>query len=444
MDESISSSNDDEQDGVGSDTQSDTAETSGEAETTESVDLPETLVPALSTWKKFRNSRAFLITAVSIPVLIGISIYLPWELQRIALPDLVGLTLAEAETELKSLDMDVEIEVIDGPKSQLDKFWEVDQQTPTAGARVSPGAEIALQGGLVMVSVPTLDALSNVADAEKLLATRGLNGKVEFGYIDGATVDGSEDIAVEDLNLFLEEFGIHGEGTFAGTVFPVTVDSEFLSSEMANVVIPSNAAGTRVKAGSTVALILVPPVTIVPNAVGGSVADARTKFADAYVIGDFGESEDWFTIKTQTPKPGSLFMIGSRAVETTAAPDKAAFKALSQSTWSQIIKDPDSYSGTRAVLYGEVVQFDVNTGSCAFRMQTGPAQTERSYEYDQNTYVVAGAQNCDLLKPIVQDDHLRIRATISGARTYSTSIGGSATALEIEIWSFDSLAKQKY
>jgi len=137
-------------------------------------------------------------------------------------------------------------------------------------------------------------------------------------------------------------------------------------------------------------------------------------------------------------------MIGSGALAITAVPDLGAFPALDGGTWAQIIKNPDGYVGTRAILYGTVVQFDVNTGTCAFRMNTGPAQTKYSFDYDQNTYVQAGAADCALLEPIVQDDHLRIWVTVTGSRTYSTTIGGSATALEVDIWHFDQLPKQSY
>ena len=397
-------------------------------------------------WNRFRATRVFRPVVIGVPIFvllgIGLAIYLPWELSKVVLPDLSELTLGEAEAELAGLDVDLQIDVNARPQRALDDFWSVTAQSPVAGTRVLPNSTVTLSGELIDVTVPALSTLSSLDEAEHLLAGIGLLGEVKYAYIDGSTIPGIEGIESLVLTTFLDGSGIHGDARSDGTIFPVEVDSSFLSSDMADVVIPSNVAGTKVTAGSTVDLVLVPPITVVPQLAGMSVADARATLTRAYLTADFGLSEDWYSVQSQDSPGGALFLIGSGRIGITADPDLAAFPALDGATWAQIIKNPDAYVGTRAVLYGEVVQFDVNTGSCAFRMQTGPAETKYSFDYDQNTYMNAGAANCALLGPIVQDDHLRMWVTVTGANTYSTSIGGTATALELDIWHFDVLPRQ--
>lgn len=155
-------------------------------------------------------------------------------------------------------------------------------------------------------------------------------------------------------------------------------------------------------------------------------------------------SEDWYSVTSQSVAAGMPFMIGSGTIRLETSPNLGAFPAVDGGTWPQIIKNPDGHVGTRLLIYGEVVQFDVNTGTCAFRMNSGPAQTRYSFDYDQNTYVRAGGANCGLLAPIVQDDHLLVWATVTGSYTYSTAMGGTATALEIDIWHFQVLPRQEY
>jgi len=402
----------------------------------------------VSVWTTFRATKAFRPIAIGLIVFAvvaaGLAIYLPWELSKVALPDVSKLTLAEAKSQLADLGINLTVHVNHRPDSRLDAFWAVSKQDPTPGTRVLPNSQVNLSGHLVDVTVPVMNTLTSEGKAETILSADGLSGQVQYAYIDGSGLAGIESVQPSTLSKFLDDAGIHGTARTDGVPFPVTVDAAFLSSSKANVVIPSDVAGTKVRAGTTVGLVLVPPIAIVPQLVGKSVADARTTLTSAFLTGNFGTSQDWYSVQSQSSPAGSLFMIGSGTLAITALPDFGAFPALDGPTWAQIIKNPDAYVGTRAILYGKVVQFDVNTGSCAFRMNTGPAQTRYSFDYNQNTYVEAGANDCKLLGPIVQDDHLRIWVTVTGSRTYSTTIGGSATALELDIWRFDELPKQAY
>jgi len=400
------------------------------------------------TWARFRGVKAFRLIAIGVVVFVavaaGLAIYLPWEFSKVALPDVSKLTLAEAKAQLADLGIHLAVHVNHRPDSRLEDFWAVSAQDPTPGTRVLPNSRVSLSGHLVEVTVPIANTLTSVSKAEGILATDGLSGAVRYAYIDGSKLPGIESVQPSALSKFLDDAGIHGSPRSDGIPFPVTVDATFLLSSMANVVIPSDVAGTKVTAGSTVGLVLVPPIAIVPQLVGKSVADARATLKSDFLTGNFGTSQDWYSVQSQSTAAGSPFMIGSGALSITAVPDFGAFPALDGATWAQIIKNPDGYVGTRAILYGKVVQFDVNTGTCAFRMNTGPAQTRYSFDYDQNTYVEAGAANCALLGPIVQNDHLRIWVTVTGSHTYSTTIGGSATALELDIWRFDELPRQTY
>ena len=399
------------------------------------------------TWASFRSSRMYRPAIIGVPMLVllgvSLSIYLPWELSKVPLPDLTDMSLSQAEAALNGLDVELQVDVVDRPPRDLDRFWNVEEQNPPAGTRVLPESTVELLGELIQVTIPSLDQLSTLDEAEELLLANGLFGEVEFAFVDSSSVPGLEQPNPDALSVFLSEAGIRGEARY-DEPFPAEVDSSFLSTDLASVIIPSNIAGTTAQAGSSVSLIIVPPVTVMPSLVGLTIADAEVALGQAYLNADFGTSEDWYTVESQEIPRGELVMIGSGLVGVTSGPNLGAFRELSGATWSQIIKNPDGHIGTRAILYGEVVQFDVNTGTCSFRMSTGPARTQYSFDYDQNTYVNAGADNCDLLGPIVQDDHLKIWVTVTGAYNYSTTLGGTATALELDIWAFNRLPAQRY
>lgn len=115
------------------------------------------------------------------------------------------------------------------------------------------------------------------------------------------------------------------------------------------------------------------------------------------------------------------------AEEEKANRDPSNYKTISERDWQLVERDPDSYEGEKYVLYGVVTQADAMTGDATIRVNTGPVQQSRRYEYDVNTMVLAGAS--DVFSDVVQDDHVKMLVEVNGSLTYDTTIGGSASAV---------------
>lgn len=115
------------------------------------------------------------------------------------------------------------------------------------------------------------------------------------------------------------------------------------------------------------------------------------------------------------------------AVAAAAKFDRNTYPTLDARAFALLAKDPDSHIGEKFIAYGHVTQSDAATGTTAFRANTG-ASPSRSYDYDVNT-VVRGA--ADILAPVIEDDLVTIYAEVAGAYNYDTTMGGSATALEL-------------
>lgn len=127
-------------------------------------------------------------------------------------------------------------------------------------------------------------------------------------------------------------------------------------------------------------------------------------------------------------------------------PDLEEFDEIDERALAMIAKDPDSHVGDQVVLYGVVDQFDSFTGRCTLRMSSAAAEQEDSWDYEHNTYLYSGdgVENCPVLDDVVQDDHLKIWATIAGSYEYDTTIGGTANAVLGELWQTELLAPTEY
>lgn len=110
-----------------------------------------------------------------------------------------------------------------------------------------------------------------------------------------------------------------------------------------------------------------------------------------------------------------------------AQSDPDNYSTLSERDWLLVERDPDAYEGEQYVLYGAVTQADPSTGEMSIRVNTGPAQQSRQYDYDVNTMVLAGKP--DVFANVVQGDHVKMLVEVGGSMTYETTIGGSATAV---------------
>ena len=132
------------------------------------------------------------------------------------------------------------------------------------------------------------------------------------------------------------------------------------------------------------------------------------------------------------------------AVEEPAAPitpDLSTFTETDDRTLGLIAKDPNASAGTNVVVYGTVFQFDNFTGKCSMMLNIGAAQADYSFEYQHNTYASAGdgISNCPALDSVVQNDNVKLWATVEGAYDYDTAAGGSATAIGLDVWQVELL-----
>lgn len=115
------------------------------------------------------------------------------------------------------------------------------------------------------------------------------------------------------------------------------------------------------------------------------------------------------------------------AEEEAARKDPANYKTISERDWQLVERDPDSYKGEKYVLYGAVTQADAMTGEATIRVNTGPVQQSRRYNYDVNTMLLTGSSG--VFSDVVQGDHVKMLVEVTGSMTYDTTIGGSASAV---------------
>lgn len=127
-------------------------------------------------------------------------------------------------------------------------------------------------------------------------------------------------------------------------------------------------------------------------------------------------------------------------------PDLSTFVEVDDRTFALIAKDPDAHTGENIILYGNITQFDSATGRCAMLISTAGTQKEYSYEYDQNTMARSGdgMSTCPVFDPLVEDDTIKIWATVDSSFSYDTQIGGNTTVPMIEVWQVELLPATEY
>lgn len=125
------------------------------------------------------------------------------------------------------------------------------------------------------------------------------------------------------------------------------------------------------------------------------------------------------------------------AAAAAADADLSTYPEIDERTWALVAKDPAAHVGEKYVIYGKVTQFDSATGTSGFRANTGGEQQEYSYQYDVNTLV--SATDPGTVAEIVEDDLVKMYVKVTGAKTYSTTIGGSTTAPQVQIISHELL-----
>lgn len=136
----------------------------------------------------------------------------------------------------------------------------------------------------------------------------------------------------------------------------------------------------------------------------------------------------------------------TEAPPESTTPDLATFTETDDRNWALIAKDPDAHVGTNLILYGSIMQFDSATGRCAMLIDTAATQKEMSYDYAQSVMAVAGdwETECPVFDPLVEDDHVKIWATVVQSFSYDTQIGGNTTVPMVEVWQAELLPATEY
>jgi hypothetical protein len=114
-------------------------------------------------------------------------------------------------------------------------------------------------------------------------------------------------------------------------------------------------------------------------------------------------------------------------------PSCTTYQPIDNQTWLEIVKDPDSYKDQCYTIYGEVTQFDSDTGNNAFRADVGGTEQTPSYgfvDYPTNTFLTGEAST---LSSVVEKDLFTANVMVLGPETYQTQIGGQTTVPELQV-----------
>jgi hypothetical protein len=106
-------------------------------------------------------------------------------------------------------------------------------------------------------------------------------------------------------------------------------------------------------------------------------------------------------------------------------PKPPVAKTLGARTWQKIVKDPDSYSGKRYIVYGEIRQFDAATGTDTFLADVAHRNTTSYGFFDGENTMLTGDEA--KLADFVEGDVFKATVTVVGSFSYDTQIGGNTT-----------------
>ncbi|HXJ26561.1 MAG TPA: hypothetical protein VNH17_12710 [Streptosporangiaceae bacterium] len=124
---------------------------------------------------------------------------------------------------------------------------------------------------------------------------------------------------------------------------------------------------------------------------------------------------------------------GSGAPSTTGLAGCSSHHAVSARQWLQIAKDPDAARGQCITVYGEVTQFDADTGPSEFRADAGGVRQEPAYGYVSYPTNTLFGGDAKMLGSLVEGDLFTAEVTVAGAQSYDTQIGGSTTAPALRV-----------
>lgn len=102
-------------------------------------------------------------------------------------------------------------------------------------------------------------------------------------------------------------------------------------------------------------------------------------------------------------------------------------------------RQPTRFDGECVTGWGEVVQFDGNTGPCAFHMNIDEDKQWRSYNYDYRVEMVVRSRtntSCSWLDNLEEGDNVAFIAIGNGRLDYTTTSGGNMSIPSLKIISY--------
>lgn len=163
-----------------------------------------------------------------------------------------------------------------------------------------------------------------------------------------------------------------------------------------------------------------------------------------YSDGLFGDDHQWLVTETSQgttaqPTPGPTARPGSTPRPTPRAtpkptprptPKPVTYKSPSKRAWSQLVKNPDRYTGDRFEVWACIFQFDAATGPTAFLGQASYKKQEFWYLDGENA-LFSGDE--DQLFDFVEGDVVLMRVVSVGSFSYDTQIGGNTTVPAFDV-----------
>ena len=121
--------------------------------------------------------------------------------------------------------------------------------------------------------------------------------------------------------------------------------------------------------------------------------------------------------------------------------EEARLAACESVDRGQLERDPSAYEGECLHMFARIVQFDSNTGPCAFHARISAQQESRVFDYDVRSAFGYGPvpeltslfDDCPDLDGVSNNDIVEVWATGLGPLSYSTTIGGSASVPAFDI-----------
>jgi len=261
-----------------------------------------------SGWSRFRASRWFRPLVIAVPIVVvlgaGLAVYLPWELSKVAVPDLTGQSLSAAADELGPLQLTLQS---DGSVDlALAAFTAIDSQDPAPGMRVRPNAVVTVASHLVDVTVPDVTGKS-LADATAALKAAGL----EPGAM---TAQVPPDLPADPATI---QAALTAGGLTVLQPMPAGATTALLAPDIGAswpVTLQDPQPGTSVKAGSPVAVTATIPFVPVPD-VGGQPHDDAIAALQAAGF-DTSEITTDGIVTAQEPAAGTSWFVGAKVGAT--------------------------------------------------------------------------------------------------------------------------------